>query len=138
MTQVITENIIQFPVQANLNYGMSGLQLIPQQAWNYAYEWSIPVTAGVTVILVPPSPTHAFRTLRMFFTADKGGPWLITWEGACLWRIRTTPPFTSVFDFMPYGIATGINGAVNIKNENSSVSTNLDLMIVGFYDETQT
>jgi hypothetical protein len=138
MTQIISENVIQFPVQANLNYGMSGLQLIPQQAWNYAYSWSDPVPANSTITLVSPGPTHAFRTLRMFFTADKGGPWLITWVGGPSWRIRTTPPFTSDFDFTPYGIATGVNGAFSVKNENSSVSTNLDLMILGFLDESQT
>jgi hypothetical protein len=137
MTQTIPDNIIQFPVQANLNYGMSGLQLIPQQAWNYAYEWSVTLVNGATTTLASADPTHAFRTLRMFFTADAGGPWLINWWGACLWRIRTTAPFTSAFDFTPYGIATNINSPVTIKNENSTVTSHLDIMILGFYDETQ-
>jgi hypothetical protein len=137
MTQTISQSVIQFPIQANINYGMRGLYLIPQQAWSAAYEWGVAVAAGATVTLASADPTHAFRTLRMFFTADAGGPWLITWAGACAWRIRSAPPLTSTFDFTPYGIATNINSAVTIKNEHATTTTNLDLMILGFYDETQ-
>lgn len=137
MTQTVSQNVVEFPIQANLSYGMNGLQVIPQQAWINPISFGGAAAAGGTVTIIAADATHAFRTLRMFFTADAGGPWLITWTGLAGWRIRNVAPLTFPLDFTPYGMTMPLNSAITVKNEHATVTSNLEILIFGFNDESQ-
>ncbi len=128
MTQIVVNPMVVFPMQANLLFAQRYNTYEPFMATPIITNTSQNVAANTTITPLAALPNNARRFLRVFVSADAGGPWLFIFNQGPFVRIRQTPPFFIVLEFGPTGIIGAINTTTTIKNEHATNAGNIDVV----------